>query len=159
MNIVKQIEKNNLSLFQEYSNEELLVILKSTIFEYLKIVESEKIAQHILREYCFPRTFMYNLTIKKRFFKLMHCANLRNLEIPNEWFQIEILNSDVIDRLDEIRNMEIEWTVKNEFGENTDKEVDAVNCFFDGIIKNEFGNKDIKNVFSYKHYGKGKLRK
>ena len=85
----------------------------------------------------------------------MVCAKLMNLVIPNEWYDADITNDDIIERIIEFRNDEIKWINENSYvyddclinGEESefisllsDIEIDKIINFYFDIFEKEFGN-------------------
>ena len=110
-----KIRKNILKQFKEFSDEELLCLLQKCISEYVKLIESKKYAKEILIKYNVISYYSSIENIEKRYFRLHECAKLRGLFIPSEWYNVEITDEDIINRLLEFAHNERMWIDKHNY--------------------------------------------
>lgn len=98
----KKFEKNILRLYRNYSDEEIYNMVLESLPKYIKLIKSEEIAKEILKKY--NLTLYYdsrNERVKMKYIKLMICAHLKKIMIPEELFHVEITIDDIIKRITE----------------------------------------------------------
>lgn len=151
----RKIEKNILNKFKDIDNETLLLLLKEEISQYSILKKSENKAIEILNKYNIkPNTNLHKNT--KRYQTLLQVANLRNLKVPKEWYNIEITDNDIILRINEFKNTEITWIKEhnylldafyeenlpnNEYSIlNSEEKISQIAALYEDIIIKEFGS-------------------
>lgn len=133
-----------------YSNRELLIELKDVIKKEGIIIKSEVRASEILLKYNYVAKFE-NSYIKELYKKLRYAAMERNLNVPDEWYDVLCTNKDVIERINEIKNKEIQNYIFNPYIFQTYSGLNRIEYFFQDIINNEFSyNKIIDYDFKKK---------
>ena len=157
-----------LDKFKDLADEQLLLALRESITEFVKLKKSIEVANIILLKY--SQTIIYydykNSIITKRYNKLVDCAMFRNLEIPEEWYDVEIEEKDIINKINREKYELLNWVDKHNYlfdliDENSEEEInngneneefilpsekkkEEISLLFDGIISKEFGKKDKK---------------
>ena len=147
--------------FAHLSESDLMVEIYDAVREFAILTKSEEIAVKILEKYGKRVYFDFNDYKKVKYFKLMICAELMNLFIPESWYDVCITDDDVIKRIIELRNDEIKWlndhsyiydslsfndydTYVQENSESvvlpSDIKIDEIIAFYNGIIGKEFGS-------------------
>ena len=154
-------EENILREFCHLSIEDLMYEIHDAIEKFVVLTKSEEEATRILEKYGKQAYFDFNDWKKIRYYKLMEVAKLKNLVIPNEWYDVDITDDDVIKRIIEYRNDEIklideysyiydgcfidEFQVSEELRDFTylpsDLEIDKLCDFYRGIIEETFDNR------------------
>lgn len=151
-------EKNILREFRHLSEADLMIEIHDEITKYVILTKSEEEATKILDKYDKKAFFDFNNWKKVKYYKLMVCARLMNLVIPAEWYNIEITEDDVIERIKEVMYDDIEWIdensylydschvdeiddlIDNGYGDlPSDLEIDKIRNFYFDIIEKEFG--------------------
>lgn len=98
----RKFAKNILRLYKDYSDEEIYNMILESLPKYMKLIKSRKIASEILKSY---NLILYSDSANKRFemkhIKLMICADLRKIVIPETLFDVEPTIDDVTKRLTE----------------------------------------------------------
>lgn len=102
-------KKNLLKKFKDIDNETLLEFLKEEIRKYIILEKSEEIAKEILLKHGIEIFGSINEHQKNRYHRLMELARLRDLNIPESWFEVDLTDMDVISRIDEFKLQEIHW--------------------------------------------------
>lgn len=102
-------KKNLLKKFKDIDNETLLEFLKEEIRKNVILEKSEQRAKEILLKHGIKTFGLINENQKNRYSMLMELAGLRNLNIPNSWFDVDITDIDIISRIDEFKLQEIHW--------------------------------------------------
>lgn len=87
-------------LLKEYTDEKLEEILIDSTIKYYTILESEKEAKSVLKEYK-QEYFDVHQEFKKHYFTLREYARSRNIIMPFNSMNFEITMEDVIERLRE----------------------------------------------------------
>ena len=147
-------EENILREFRHLSEADLMIEIHDVITKYAILTKSEKEAIKILERHGKKACFDFNDWKKVKYYKLMACAKLMNLVIPNEWYDVDITNDDIIERIIEFRNAEIKWVNENSYVYDgclindeeseviplpSDIEIDKIINFYFDIIEKEFG--------------------
>ena len=153
--------ENILREFCHLSIDELRLEIHDAIEKFVVLTNLEEEATRILEKYGKQAYFDFNDWKKIRYYKLMEVAKLKNLVIPNEWYDVDITDDDVIKRIIEYRNDEIklideysyiydgcfidEIQVSEELRDFTylpsDLEIDKLCDFYRGIIEETFDNR------------------
>jgi len=149
-------EASILREFCHLSESDLMMELHDEVREFTILTKSEEEASFILQKYNKNEYFDFNDWKKVRYYKLMEVAKLKNLVIPNEWYDVDITDKDVIKRIIEYRNDEIKLIDYNSYfydgrfvdDENltdftylpSDLEIDKLCEFYRDIIEETFGN-------------------
>lgn len=102
-------EKNILREFKHLSDGELMLEIHNELTKFMILTKSEEEATRILGKYGKSACFNFNNYKKVKYYKLMVCAGLINLIIPNDWYDVLITDDDIIERINEIRNDDIKW--------------------------------------------------
>ena len=158
MAIEHKIQKNILRLYKDYSNEEILKMVLESLPRYIKLVKSEEIAKEILKEYnTVLLSFSPNSYFKKQHQKLMVCAKLREISIPDEAYDVLVTVNDIIERIKETQSEEISiideycykydgycgngmWNIEEIINQEEYDgawiRMDEVRCFYEEIINN-----------------------
>ena len=154
-------KENILREFCHLSIDELRLEIHDAIEKFVVLTKSEEEATRILEKYGKQAYFHFNDWKKTRYYKLMEVSKLKNLVIPNEWYDVDITDDDVIKRIIEYRNDEIklidgysyiydgcfidEIQVLEELRDFTylpsDLEIDKLCDFYRGIIEETFDNR------------------
>ena len=154
-------KENILREFCHLSIDELRLEIHDAIEKFVVLTKSEEEATRILEKYGKQVYFDFNDWKKTRYYKLMEVAKLKNLVIPNECYDVDITDDDVIKRIIEYRNDEIklideysyiydgcfidEIQVSEELRDFTylpsDLEIDKLCDFYRGIIEETFDNR------------------
>lgn len=153
-------EKNILREFSHLSEADLMVEIHDAVEKFVILIKSEEQAARILKKYDKKAYFDFNENDKHQYYKLMVCARLRNLSIPSEWYDVDITDDDVIERIKEVMYDDIKWIDENsylydschvddinDFNDTgygdwpSDIEIDKVRDFYLSIIEETFGNK------------------
>lgn len=159
-------KENILREFCHLSIDELRLEIHDAIEKFVVLTNSEEEATRILEKYGKQAYFDFNDWKKIRYYKLMEVAKLKNLVIPNEWYDVDITDDDVIVRIKEIMYDDIKWINEycylHDYGfyedgvleenENidgksefinlpSDIEIDKVITFYNDIIEKEFGDR------------------
>lgn len=154
-------KENILREFCYLSIDELRLEIHDAIEKFVVLTKSEEEATRILEKYGKQAYFDFNDWKKTRYYKLMEVAKLKNLVIPNECYDVDITDDDVIKRIIEYRNDEIklideysyiydgcfidEIQVSEELRDFTylssDLEIDKLCDFYRGIIEETFDNR------------------
>ena len=108
-------EESILREFKHLSEADLMIEIRNIIVNYVILTKSEEEASKILEKYDKKTCFDFNNWRKEKYYKLMLCAKLMNLFIPNEWYDVDITNDDIIERIIEFRNDEIKWVNENSY--------------------------------------------
>lgn len=154
-------EKNILKQYADFTDKELLNLFHDIVKDVTIIVSSEREAEILLQKY--RRThpsFFFNKRIKHTYFILKECIRLRGLKVPNEWYNVNMTEKDVIKRLNEARMEEI-YQIESckdlfetylfdedsyELSDILSPEylINRINISYETIIKNEFSSKQLK---------------
>ena len=154
-------KENILREFCYLSIDELRLEIHDAIEKFVVLTKSEEEATRILEKYGKQAYFDFNDWKKTRYYKLMEVSKLKNLVIPNEWYDVDITNDDIIERIIEFRNDEIklideysyiydgcfidEIQVSEELRDFTylpsDLEIDKLCDFYRGIIEETLDNR------------------
>lgn len=132
---------------KNYTNEELLLKLKNVIQEEGIVLLSEVQASKILSSYYKSFPLNTHNKIKEQYKVLRYAAMERNLNVPLEWYNVEYTEKDVIDRINEVKNLIIYNICKN--AENKEKavlEINKTNEFFRDIIDIEINKTKVIDV-------------
>lgn len=163
------MDSKEASIIREFchlSIGELRLEIHDAIEKFVVLTKSEEEATRILEKYGKQAYFDFNDWKKIRYYKLMEVAKLKNLVIPNEWYNVDFTNDDVIVRIKEIMYDDIKWINEycylHDYGfyedgvleenENidgksefinlpSDIEIDKVITFYNDIIEKEFGDR------------------
>jgi len=102
--------------FEDLTDDELLSVTKNIVIEYTKLIKSEEEANKILLKYNLPKchSFCKEIT-EKRYTTLTECVKFRKLTIPQEWFDVNIEEKDIIDRLKEAKSNHLMWIYKHSY--------------------------------------------
>lgn len=161
-------KRSILNKFKDLTDEQLLLAVHESISEYVKLKKSIEVANIILLKYN-QSTLYYdykNSIVTKRYNKLVDCAMFRNLKIPEEWYDVEIEEKDIINKINRQKYEYIDWidkhnylfdlidenskeeTINNnekeEFIWPSDKKKQEISLLYNEIIAKEFGKKDKK---------------
>lgn len=176
MSRTSKYKKSTLNKFKDLTDEELLLAVQKAIYEYAKIKKSIEEANEILLKY--NQSKIYSTYTSKliydRYNRLIDCTKFRNLNVPEEWYEVEIEEQDIIDRLNEKKHEELKWIdehcylfdlcdqtdgieelskISNEKDKTdeelwpSDEEANEISLLYEKIIVNEFGkNKKCKKL-------------
>ena len=99
-------EKMILKAFSEFSDEELIHLIKVKSILYSRLINSEEIARKILANH--GRTFYKrNESFKYNYFNLLKCAALRGIDTDKLTRKAKASLNDIISRIEENRYKEI----------------------------------------------------
>ncbi len=115
MSKTKKREKSLLNKFKNYSDAEFLALLKVSIYQYEVLFKSEQKAKEILAKYGVATLINLNADKKERLERLIEVAKLRNLSIPESWFQVEITPHDIKARIEQFKWEEVNWIEKHNY--------------------------------------------
>lgn len=151
--------KNLLKKFEDIDDNKILSILKEKITQYIILEQSEKQAIQILKKYGIENEYSLNDDIKKEYFTMIEVANLRNITIPKEWYNIQISEKEVIKRIIEFETDEISWISEHNYlfdscyedNENinemsSSQKIDEVTSMYEDIILKEFAKSNTKSL-------------
>jgi len=97
---VSKFNKNILSLYKRYTDDEIYNMVEQSLPRYIKLTKSEEIAKEYLKKHNTP---LYrnsgNERIKIQHSKLMICAKLRNINVPESLYAVEVTVNDIIQRI------------------------------------------------------------
>lgn len=142
--------KRLLKKFSNIDDETLKLHIKQTIKEYTIFINSSKIAIDILKKYGLNNIFILDNEVKNEFSLMLEVANLRNITIPNEWYDISINTNEVIKRINEFKEDKINWLYEhnylfdcyyeeeNESDITSDKKIEETKYLYESIILKEF---------------------
>ena len=154
-------EKNILRESSHLSETDLIGEIQDEVRKFMVLTKSEEAATRILAKYGKEVHFDFNVWKKFKYNKLMISAKFLNLDVPNEWYNVEIDEEDIIQRIREVMNDEINLMTSNFYISNCSKqniaffnendqeyillspdiEIDKIIVFYNDIIAKEFGNR------------------
>lgn len=155
----RKIEKHILEKFKDINNETFLLLLKEEISQYMILKESENKAIDILNKYGIIPPIHLDEIAKKRYLSLIQVATLRNISIPDEYYNIEITDNDVISRINEFKFTEISWIREHNYlvdafyeenlpndedlSTNSEEKILQITTLYESIIEKEFNQKKL----------------
>ena len=102
--------------------------LKEQIPKYVILEKSIERVKEILSKYEINAYRKANEDKKNRYNRLMELAELRNLTIPQSWYDVEITDIDIILRIDEFLTEEISWISEHNYlFDSYNPEIETVN--------------------------------
>ena len=82
------------------SDEELSAMIEISLLAYIRMLQTEEIADSILKSY--DITFnSKNDRFKFNYEQLMLCADLRSIPVPNYLYDTKVTLDDIIERIEE----------------------------------------------------------
>lgn len=142
--------------FKDLTDEEILDMTYQVVTEYTKVIKAEKKATEILDKYKVS-TYSVNSTeerLKFNYTVMLECANIRNLIIPSEWYEVDYSVEKVIDILEHVKFNRLSWFDNDDcYDERVAIAKSKICLFFANIYQEEFGIGSIdreNNGFAFK---------
>lgn len=147
-------ENSVLDEFKHLSEYDLMIEIYDEVTRFMVLTKSEEEATKILEKYGKKAHFIFNVSKKTKYHRLMVCAKLMNLVVPRGWYDVNITEYDVIERIKEFMYDEIKWInlysyMSDVFNNNdcmvcdddlsSDTKIGEIIAFYEDVITKEFG--------------------
>ena len=135
---------NLLKHFKNYNDDQILNFIKETINKHLISKKSEEVASTILKHYNKTASFIKRDNLERDYYRIMQYIKIKELAIPDDWFDVNISIEYVIDKIYEARYLEVKWIDQHCYlFDNNNNDIS-----YDEAVENEFDDFDkiLKNI-------------